>query len=422
MAGVLQTAVGDAARPHCRSVLILLVSSLLAVRTVLVEVENSLIPPDLPNKQFSRQDIRLLLRENIRLRKRVAALEFRGAPSTVYGKPVSATTSNASVVLTRARFEAVAGKERQIILSFVNHARIDFAATWAAHLRRSGATNWLIGATDPDALVALMRSGTPCFDLHTNLPESEWTWGSSSFHSLGPTKVRLIYTVIGWGLELVITDIDALVLRAPFPFMARWPDAGFLTTSDHLANTTDDNGLEAHAATGSAYNIGYMLFRPRALPLVQEWLKAVAANPLSAWDQGEFNRIVHLGASYGRHVAAGLSDTRLFPAYHGRVVGGVLPLALFSGGHNFFVAQMAARQNVQPYSVHTTFQYGGADGKRHRLREAMLWEVGAGLPSLDMCPIPASSRPSRTHSPHLRPSTLFWHVSHSTFHFQSFLS
>ena len=24
--------------------------------------------------------------------------------------------------------------------------------------------------------------------------------------------------------------------------------------------------------------------------------------------------------------------------------------------------------------VHTTFQYGGADGKRWRLREAMLWE------------------------------------------------
>ena len=24
--------------------------------------------------------------------------------------------------------------------------------------------------------------------------------------------------------------------------------------------------------------------------------------------------------------------------------------------------------------VHTTFQYGGAQGKRHRLRESMMWE------------------------------------------------
>lgn len=28
---------------------------------------------------------------------------------------------------------------------------------------------------------------------------------------------------------------------------------------------------------------------------------------------------------------------------------------------------------VPPYIVHQTFQYGGVKGKRHRLREAMLW-------------------------------------------------
>ena len=28
---------------------------------------------------------------------------------------------------------------------------------------------------------------------------------------------------------------------------------------------------------------------------------------------------------------------------------------------------------VKPYVVHQTFQFGGSKGKRHRLREAMLW-------------------------------------------------
>ena len=28
---------------------------------------------------------------------------------------------------------------------------------------------------------------------------------------------------------------------------------------------------------------------------------------------------------------------------------------------------------MKPYVVHTTFQYGGSSGKRHRLRESMLW-------------------------------------------------
>ena len=48
------------------------------------------------------------------------------------------------------------------------------------------------------------------------------------------------------GLEVIITDIDALVLREPFAYMNRWPDAGFLTTSDHLGNTTGDGLLEDH--------------------------------------------------------------------------------------------------------------------------------------------------------------------------------
>ena len=106
--------------------------------------------------------------------------------------------------------------------------------------------NWLIGATDPQALEGLRRSKIACFNMKTNLPRGEWPWGSPSFKALGPHKVELIYKTILWGFEVVITDVDALVLREPFAYMARWPDAGFLTTSDHLGNTTMDGGLEDH--------------------------------------------------------------------------------------------------------------------------------------------------------------------------------
>ena len=47
-----------------------------------------------------------------------------------------------------------------------------------------------------------------------------------------------------------------------------------------------------------------------------------------------------------------------------QVVGGVLSLALFCGGHNYFASQFPQRLGWQPYSIHTTFQYGAADGKR----------------------------------------------------------
>ena len=65
-----------------------------------------------------------------------------------------------------------------------------------------------------------------CFDMKTNLPQGEWPWGSPSFKSLGPHKIELIFKALSWGFELVITDIDALVLREPFAFMARWLGLG----------------------------------------------------------------------------------------------------------------------------------------------------------------------------------------------------
>jgi hypothetical protein len=219
-------------------------------------------PALLPNDLLADSDISARLQqENALLRKRIAQLEQKqGAPPPVPVEPATTgeqqTYPKASVVLDKERLTAVGGPSRQIILTFVNTIRLDFAATWAAHMRRLGLTNWLVGATDNGALSALLRDGTPCFDMHTSLPTGEWAWGSPSFKSLGPAKVRLIHHALSWGMELVITDIDALVLREPFGFMARWPDAGFLTTSDHLSNTTNDDGLENHNGIHTAFNIG----------------------------------------------------------------------------------------------------------------------------------------------------------------------
>ena len=271
-----------------------------------------------------------------------------------------------------ARLLSVAPK-RQIVLSFTNRVRLDFARTWVAHVRSLNMNNFLIGATDQKALAGLLAAGTPCFSMETNLPQGEWPWGSPSFKALGPHKIELIYKVISWNFEVVITDIDALVLREPFAFMARWPDAAFLTTSDHLGNTTGavDDGLETHNGIHTAFNIGYMFFRKSALPLVEEWRRVIREAPRTRWDQGEFNRLAR--QKWDPRSTKGLSDPRLFWSYNKQLIGGVLPLALFAGGHNHFVSQFAQRRGWKPYSVHTTYQYAAAAGKRHRLREGMVW-------------------------------------------------
>lgn len=44
----------------------------------------------------------------------------------------------------------------------------------------------------------------------------------------------------------------------------QYRDADILTSSDHLRNTVQDEGLEKWPEAASAANIGIMLFRPRA--------------------------------------------------------------------------------------------------------------------------------------------------------------
>ena len=366
------------------AMLLLAPLTLLAHRSANGDDGAGLLPPNAGSIE-SHPTVQTLRAENSALKANAHKLEAyllearsRGAEFATHPGQMwpHVTSRNANTAFSKERLEEVAGGPgRGVILTFVNSARLDFARTWASHVRRLGLTNWLIGATDQDALHALLRDGTPCFDMHTHLPaHGEWAWGSPSFHSLGPHKIEMIYQTLTWGLELVITDVDAPVLREPFAYMARWPDAGFLTTSDHLWNTTSDGGLEDHRAIHSAYNIGYMFFRASAIPLVEEWRKVIKEDQVGRWDQGEFSRLVRVGWDPSDKGALGLSDPRLFRAYHKQVVGGVLSLTLFCGGHNYFVSQFAQRLGWQPYSIHTTFQYGAAEGKRHRLREAMVWE------------------------------------------------
>ena len=91
-----------------------------------------------------------------------------------------------------------------------------------------------------------------------------------------------------------------------------------------------------------------------------------------------FQQVLKRGQS--PRMSTGLTgiESRLRPLFkksdNTHVMVGVLPVTLFASGHTFFVSRMAHLMHAHPYMVHTTFQYGGAQGKRHRLREAMIWE------------------------------------------------
>ena len=68
--------------------------------------------------------------------------------------------------------------------------------------------------------------------------------------------------------------------------------------------------------------------------------------------------------------------------FDGKLRMGILPVATFCSGHTFFVQRMADVLGLQPYVVHATFQFSGTPGKRHRMRESLLWDVVSLQPAL----------------------------------------
>jgi arabinosyltransferase len=75
----------------------------------------------------------------------------------------------------------------------------------------------------------------------------------------------------------------------------QYPEADILTSSDHLAATATDGGLEHWPQASSAANIGIMLFRAPAAKLADEWVAVLDEDPM-VWDQNAFNDLFLRGA------------------------------------------------------------------------------------------------------------------------------
>ena len=106
--------------------------------------------------------------------------------------------------------------------------------------------------------------GIPCFFMDSGLTTKDYGWGTYAFRQLGLHKVKLVLELAKTGVDALTVDADAFVLRDPFPYFRRLPNADVLTSSDHLSAThgIDDDGLEGGMGFGSAFNIGCAHGRP----------------------------------------------------------------------------------------------------------------------------------------------------------------
>ncbi|KAI3429380.1 hypothetical protein D9Q98_005475 [Chlorella vulgaris] len=268
-----------------------------------------------------------------------------------------------------------------IIVTWANFHFFDFVLNWVHHMEQHGISNYLVGAMDAETGQALAAKGLNVFAMYdegagqadTGLGTADFGWGSPTFHKMGRQKVDLARTFTGYGLDLCLCDVDTVWINDPTEYFERWPAADILASSDALTptNPEGDEGLEQLEAIHSAMNIGLLFFRhgPNTTSFIDAWQRTLDADS-KAWDQNVFNHVAHEGMVPFQPVE---TEPRLTWGANHSLVFGVLPVAQFASGHTFFVQRLFELQKVKPYVVHTTFQYGGSKGKRHRLREAMLW-------------------------------------------------
>ncbi|KAG6548562.1 hypothetical protein Mapa_010050 [Marchantia paleacea] len=260
-------------------------------------------------------------------------------------------------------------KKNVIVVTFANHAFMGFVLSWVKSLTDDGVTNILVGAMDTELLEDLYWRGVPVFDMGSNMKTFDVGWGTPQFHKMGREKVILVTAFLSLGYELLMCDTDMVWLKNPLPYLERYPSADVLTSSDEVVNTRDDDQLELWNRSFGAYNIGIVHWRPTAVAkaMAAEWKEQLLADD-QIWDQNGFNDLMK------RKLGPGVDeDSGLVYAYDGSLKLGILPVSLFCSGHTYFVQGLYKQLKLEPYAVHTTFQYAGTEGKRHRLREAKLF-------------------------------------------------
>ncbi|GFR51919.1 hypothetical protein Agub_g14403 [Astrephomene gubernaculifera] len=267
--------------------------------------------------------------------------------------------------LTRERVQPLL-QDGLIMITWANHHYLDFAKSWVYNLRKSGVTGYMVGAMDDDMLREMVALDFHTWRMNTGITKKDLGWGSQNFHLMGRFKIKLIRDVLSLDVSVVVSDIDTAWVKNPIPFFHRYPEADILTSTDQLAPTVSDDSLERFPHAGSAFNIGIMLFRPNSKAFVDEWVKAL--DDPKMWDQTAFNDLARKGHTVSE------APKNLWKGYEGKLTVGVLPCALFASGHTFFVQRKYSELGLEPYVAHATFQYSGTPGKRHRFREAMLFD------------------------------------------------
>ncbi|KAL6771845.1 hypothetical protein ACKKBG_A28020 [Auxenochlorella protothecoides x Auxenochlorella symbiontica] len=268
-------------------------------------------------------------------------------------------------ILKREMVEPLADSGN-IAVTFVNYNHLDFAKNWAYHMEKTGCTAYIMGAMDEETLKELVKLNIPTFYMASNLTTNDFGRFTKDFLDMGRKKAAMVESFLALGFDTLVSDVDAVWLRNPFPFFKKFKDADMLVSSEIYQTTSVAEGLEGLSGARHGVNIGVMFLRPRALSFVQEWIANMESDP-KVWDQAELNHLFYSNMTSARDRSDGLLSI-----FNGKLVGGVLPNSLFCNG-NSYMEETSWDGGLRPYSIHASGIHSATSGKRSRLREWGFW-------------------------------------------------
>ena len=331
----------------------------------------------------------------------------RSPPPPMAAYTGDATKAHKHIPALEAALEALpGGRERFVSVGFATEAHAEFARNWAATQAAVG-LHPLLFAMDAGMDTYCKRHGMLCFPEHSMDNsirsmgdfegvvtggvglggEKQHDFGKHAglaFQTLGARKAYLLLAVVELDYAVLVSDADTAWMRDPSPYfmseeVAR---ADYWTATDCLS-VQRERTAGGCIQLSENLNTGIMFVRPTAVSkkLLAQWLhETVVVEDANLHDQHIFNFIIKRGIAGFEHLEPrdGLDSaagTRVFKVAKGFGAMGLLDNARFASGNVYFVQHLPEKLDAKPYAVHTTYQFNGVQGKRHRLREAGLWVV-----------------------------------------------
>uniref|UniRef100_A0A1D1ZMJ5 Nucleotide-diphospho-sugar transferase domain-containing protein n=1 Tax=Auxenochlorella protothecoides TaxID=3075 RepID=A0A1D1ZMJ5_AUXPR len=226
----------------------------------------------------------------------------------------------------------------------------DFVRNWVYHLHKAGCSALLVGATDTQLLEWLFEAGIPAFLIEQK----------------SPARVSLLRAFSELGTNVILSDVDAVWLRDPIPFMQMYPDADILASSDAMEHGSPSEKLESSTNLEGPASLAVLFMRPSARKFIMEWESAIPSDGRSG-ERAAFNDLFHREL-----VQLTRRNDNLASVFRGTLLGGILSTSAFCSGQAYR-AGLQQRIHVRPFVVHTPHPGPGEAAEKFVLRELGLW-------------------------------------------------